>query len=233
MRQLLSTAVSAVLVSTAACVTQPIIIHQARTEAHARPADTKAATAPVDTADAKAATGPADAKAAASGASAEVVLPAGWSLVTSPVGGFRVAFPSSPEVDDQLIETEVGYTRMISYGADPRIGRDSYLLVNMVQYPDGAMRGKPADQLMKAASDGMLARYKFTLVSEKAVRVDGARGSGVTFPGLDFEATEGSTGMRLSVRIILVHDRMYQLMVARRGEETELFQQLLSTFSLQ
>lgn len=249
MRLLLSAAATAVLWSTAACVSEPIIIRPARTEAPAaRPADTKAAAEPTDTklaagsTDAKAATepasttdaaGPTDAKAAASVASDEVAIPAGWSLVTSPVGGFRVAFPSSPEVEERMVESAAGNVRMIIYGADPGFGRDSYMMVMVSQYPDGMMRGKPGDQLLKAASDGMLAKRKLTLVSEKAVRVDGARGSGVTFPGRDFEATDEAMGVRFSVRMILVHDRMYQIMFGRRGEQDGPFQQFLSTFSLQ
>jgi hypothetical protein len=234
MRLLLSATVSTVLWSTAACVSEPIIIRPARTEAPAaRPADTKVAAEPTGTVDTKVAAGSTDAKAAASAASDDVVIPAGWSLVTSPVGGFRVAFPSSPEVDERMLKSDAGNVRMISYGADPGLGRDSYMMVIVSQYPDGMMRGPPADQVLKAASDGTLAKRKLTLVSEKVVRVDGARGSGVTFPGRDFEATDEAMGLRYSVRLILVHDRMYQIMFASRGEKTEAFQQFLSTFSLQ
>jgi hypothetical protein len=239
MRQLLSSAVSAVLLSTAACVvSEPVIIRSARTAAPAaRPADTKVATESADTKDATGsadptdAAGPADTADTASGAADEVVIPAGWSLVTSPRGGFRAAFPSSPEVKEQLLKTDSGYVRMISYGVPSRKD-DSYLMVIVGQYPDGSMSGKPADQLLTRAGDYTLAQNKFTLVSAKDVRVDGARGSGVTFPGRDIEATEGPTGKRISIRMILVHDRVYQVLFLRDGEKAEPFQQFLSTFEL-
>lgn len=232
MRQLLSSAVSALLLSTAACsVAEPVIIR--RTVApSSMPAVTKADTGSAETAETKAATGLADdIQAAARGASDPVVIPVGWSLVTSPENGFRAALPSSPEVKEQLLKTDSGDVRMTSYGVP--LSGDGYLMVIVGQYPDGAMSGKPADVLLKRAGEYTLEQNHFTQVSEEALMVNGARGSGVSFPGRDIEAIERPSGRRLSLRMLLAGDRVYQLLFVREGGTAEPFRQLLSSFSLQ
>ncbi|WP_375771278.1 hypothetical protein NR798_10380 [Archangium gephyra] len=214
MRKLLSAAAFAVLLSTAAFAAEPSAPEKGGTEAPTvRPADAKG----IDTV----------------GATDELVIPDGWSLVTSPVGGFRAAFPSSPKVKEQPLKTEAGWVRMISYGVAPK-NDDSYLMVMVGQYPDGTMSAMPADQVLKSACDGMLAQQKLTLLTDKPVSVNAPKGSSErSFPGRDIEATQGPEGMRISIRMILVKDRMYQIMFMHKNEDTGLFKQLLSTFSLQ
>lgn len=213
MRELLSAAVSAVLLSTAAFAAEPSAPEQGKTQAPAaRPADAKG----VD----------------GVGATDDLVIPDGWSLVTSPVGGFRAAFPSSPKVTEQPLETAAGWVRMLNYSVITK-NDNSYLAVAVGRYPDGTLSGKPAEQVLKNAGDGMLAQHKLTLVTDKPVKVEGPKGGEQPFPGRDLEAIQGSEGMRISVRMILVKDRLYQIMFMRQGEKNEPFKQLLSTFSLQ
>lgn len=86
--------------------------------------------------------------------------------------------------------------------------------------------------LLKRAGEYTLEQNHFTRVREDAVMVNGARGSGVSFPGRDIEAIERPSGRRLSPRMLLVGDRVYQLLFVREGGTVEPFRQLLSSFSL-
>jgi hypothetical protein len=213
MRELLSSAVYAVLLSTAACATAPVAPAQARLEAPAsRPASAQEAAS-------KAVEGPA--------------IPAGWTLVTSAEGGFRAAFPFAPEIESTDLETGNGKARTIIYGGYPE-KEGSYLMVAVSKFPPGMDGLAYSDVMMNSARDGSLAKTHTRLVSDKPVRVDGP-GSGGTrsFPGLDYEATGGPEGMRISARIIIAEDRLYQLMFAHKDGETETFTRFLSTFALQ
>lgn len=213
MRPLLSVAVSAVLWSTAAFASGPGAPEKARTEASAgRPANAKDAAAPKAT----------DAPA----------IPAGWSLMTSAEDGFRAAFPSSPEVGNRTVDTQEGPMRVNIYNVYRPEGGGSSLIVMVAYYPYGTTNPAFTGAAMNGSRDALLNQLKYKLVSEKQVRVAGPRGGTRTFAGREYEAL-GPKGEHLSLRQILVNNRMYQLMFLRQAEANEPFKQLVSTFSLQ
>lgn len=190
MRELLSAAVTAVLLSTTACTAE-------------RSAPEKAA----------------------------LVIPDGWSPMYSPKGGFRAAFPFRPMVKESPLKTEAGWVRVLSYL--PLKNGSSGLSVIMEEYPDGTMSRRPAEEVLKRAGDRVLAQHQLTLVTDKPVKVDGPEGGDErSFPGRDLEAIQESEGRRVSLRIILVKDRVYQIMYMHKDEKTETFKQFLSTFAL-
>lgn len=208
MREILSAAVSAVLLSAAACTTQPSAPEKATA---ARPADAKGV--------------------AAGGSTDALVIPDGWTLVYSR-GGFRAAFPSRPLVMEKPLKTEAGWVRLLSHDVTMKDGSGD-LSVIVATYPNGTMSGKPAEQALEDAGDRILAQHKLTLVTDKPVKVDGPKGGDErSFPGRDLEAIQESEGMRVSIRVFLVNDRVFQIMFRHKDEKTEPFEQFLSTFSL-
>ncbi|WP_208729642.1 hypothetical protein [Corallococcus exercitus] len=237
---------SAVLSLTAACVSDPIIIRADAPQAPAvRPAPAKVeaqeavkqVAAPNDlpaieedapqVPDAM----PSPAEVTAEEATDEVVIPKGWSWVTSPQGKFGVAFPSTPNVKERLVKTPAGNATAIIYSVP--IGKNGGSMGVVVAQSIHVTNGLTADEVMRRAFAKTMADYTLTQLSEERVIVNGARGSGETFPGIDIEAIQTSSRMRVSLRIIMVHERLYQLLYLRDGEKTEPFQQFVSTFELQ
>jgi hypothetical protein len=88
--------------------------------------------------------------------------------------------------------------------------------------------------LLNSARDGALAKTHTRLVTDKPVTVEGPGSGGKrSFPGRDYEAIGGPEGVRVSARIIVAEDRLYLIMLAHKDEDTETFDQFLTTFSLQ
>jgi hypothetical protein len=170
---------------------------------------------------------PAEAKAAVDAPA----IPAGWSLMNSAEDGFRAAFPSAPQVDNRTVDTENGTMRVKIYGVYRSEGGANSLAVMVAYYPYGTTDPALAEEVMRGSRDALLNEQNYKLVSEKQVRVAGPKGDKSTFPGRDYEAI-GPQGQHLSLRLILVNNRMYQLMFLRKAETNEPFKQLVSSFSL-
>jgi hypothetical protein len=212
MRKLLYAAVSAVLLPTATFAAEPAAAPKAKTEAPAaKPAEAKPA-------EAKPTEGPA--------------IPAGWSLVSSPEGKFRAAFPTQPQVERTVDDTDAGKAQTVTYSVTSEKD-ESFLAVAVTQFPDGTVSKALPTTVLEGARDGSLANINGKLVADKAVMVDAPKGSSKRFfPARDYEAT-GAQDLRVSTRVILVEDRLYQIMFVRGFEKNEQFKQLLSTFALE
>jgi hypothetical protein len=211
MRKLLSAAVFAVLLPTVTFAAEPKAAPKAKTEAPAaKPTEAKAA------ADKPAEEGPA--------------TPEGWTLVTSAEGKFRAAFPAQPQVERSVEDTDAGKAQVVTYSFEKD---DSYLAVSVTKFPDGTVSKALPTDVLEGARDGALANVSGKLVTDKAVMVDGPKGGTKRFyPGREYEAT-GAQDMRISVRVILAEDRLYQIMLVRMTEKNDSFKQLVSTFALQ
>jgi len=212
MRKLLFAAGSAALLPTAIFAAEPKAAPKAKTEAPAAR--------------------PAKGKAAASKPSEEPAIPAGWTLVTSPEGKFRAAFPSQPTVEHGTEDTDAGKAEMVTYSVVSE-EEDIFLAVTVTKFPKGTVSQALPAQVLEGARDGALANVNGKLLADKSVLVDGPKGGGKRFyPGRDYEAT-GTEGVHISTRLILVEDWLYQIMFVRRAEKNELFKQLVPTFALQ
>ncbi len=212
MRRLLYAAVSAVLLPTATFAAEPAAAPKAKTEAPAaRPAEAKAA-------EARPKEGPA--------------LPAGWALVSSPEGKFRAAFPTQPQVEHSVEDTDAGKAQTVTYSVTSEKD-DTFLAVAVTRFPDGTVSKALPTTVLEGARDGAVANINGKVLTDKAVMVDAPKGSGKRFyPGRDYEAT-GAQDLRVSTRVILAEDRLYQIMYVRGVEQNEQFKQLLSTFALE
>ncbi|RKH74088.1 hypothetical protein D7X96_00565 [Corallococcus interemptor] len=210
MRSLQALTVSAVLSFTVSCVTYPVI-----TQADAP----RAATVK-----------PTPAKAAAHETSDREVLQ-GWSRMTSAKGRFSASFPAPLEVKEQTLKTDTGDVDVLSYIA-PTKNKEGFVSIGVSQ-ADDLTDGLSPDVALRSAVNLVLRNYNLTLLHAEPVTVNGARDSEDSFPGRDIEAVQASSGLRFSIRFILVHDRLYELIYMRHGEKTDPYQQLLSTFELQ
>lgn len=214
MRQFLSTAVSAVLLSTAACVSEPAIIKPATSETSA--------------------SGPAAAgNTAAPQAEAAPGIPAGWKWVSSAEGGFRAAFPSTPKLESEDVNTGFGRSRNLTYGAASK-SDGTYVVVMVTKFPPGMDGLKNSDDMLKGARNGALQQANARVMTEKPVTMEGPARSGGrrSFPGLEYSAI-GPDGLRFAARIVITEDRILQAMFMHKDEARETFDQFLSTFSLQ
>jgi hypothetical protein len=77
----------------------------------------------------------------------------------------------------------------------------------------------------------MVAGLQGTLVSDKAISVDGPKGSKRVYPGRELEIIT-SQKIHLNVRLFLVGDSTYQLLFVRDEPSTAPFKRMVSTFSL-
>jgi len=174
---------------------------------------------------------PAPAKPASSKPTEGQPLPAGWRWVTAEDGKFRAAFPSQPSVEHSTEDTEAGKAQTVTYSVTSEAD-GSFLAVAVTKFPDGTMAQALPSQVLEGARDGALANVNGKIVTDKSVMVDGPKGGKRFYPGRDYEAT-GAQGTRISTRVILVEDRLYQIIFVRTAEKNEPFKQLLPTFALQ
>jgi hypothetical protein len=95
------------------------------------------------------------------------------------------------------------------------------------------MKDAAPGTVLEGARDGAIANVKGKLVEgrDTAVTVPGPK-AGKSYPGRDYEAT-APQGMRISTRLILVGDRLYQIIFVRMGEKNDPFKQLVASFTLQ
>jgi hypothetical protein len=143
--------------------------------------------------------------------------------------GFRVSFPAPPHQEASMQETGAGLAATTTWSLAPSEGE--YLAVSATHFPEGTVSTNAPEKVLAGARDGALANVQGTLVREEAVRVRGPRGGKPSYPGLDYQATSGQ-GLRVSTRLLVVGDTLYQLLYVRTGEDDAPFRQLVGSFAL-
>lgn len=153
-------------------------------------------------------------------------IPAGWTQLTSEKGGFRAAFPSKPEEEASTQDTEAGQARTLTYSVS---GDDGFLAVSVTQFAAGTMSQTPADKVLEGARDGAIANVGGTLLSWKPATLSPAPRQAAT--ARDYEA-KTKDGLRVSARLVLAGDRLYQIIHVRPAEANDAFQKLAASFTL-
>lgn len=173
----------------------------------------------------------AELKAGASDVSATArSVPASWSAGVYSQEKFRAAFPTKPKVERTADETEAGTAESVTYSVSLSDG--SYLAIAVSKFPDGAMKNALPAKVLEGARDGALANVNGEAMGDRTILVDAPKGDKRRkYPGREFEA-KVPNGMRVAMRVILVGDRLYQLMHVRMNEDREIFEQLVSSFEL-
>lgn len=152
--------------------------------------------------------------------------PPGWVPLIAPQSGFRMALPSKPEEKTSQQQTAVGVAQTTTWSISQG---DTHLVVGATQFPPGSVGKTSPGKVLEDTRDGALANAHSSTVSEKAIQVAGPKGE--QLPGREYEAI-GAEGMRMSVRLILVGDRLYQIICVHPGATDELFKKVTGSFQL-
>jgi hypothetical protein len=137
-----------------------------------------------------------------------------WKAYNYPSDGFRVSFPSAPELSKDNVSTDTGTFELRSYMAEVAT---TALYIGVCDYGAKAASADP-DLLLEDAKKGAVNSVKGRLLSEKKITLG-------AYHGVEFEA-DGAT-MHLSARSYMVGGVLYQTMVisplAGRYPETARF----------
>ena len=123
-----------------------------------------------------------------------------WKPYSYPADGFRISFPSAPEVEKNTVPTDVGKIELRSYTT---MVSSTALYAGFSDFGT-RIEGTDPDALLQGGKKGALSTSKSRLVSEKKINLG-------KNPGLEFEG-EGDS-FHLSARIYLVADVLYQTTV--------------------
>jgi hypothetical protein len=117
-----------------------------------------------------------------------------------PSEGFRVSFPSAPELATKSVDTAVGKIEVHMYSVELA---NAALVVAVNDYGSNAT-GKDPDVVLDAARQGALSNTGCHQISSKTILLDGHH-------GVEFEGENQAA--HLTVRLYLVGSVLYQVMV--------------------
>jgi hypothetical protein len=155
-------------------------------------------------------------------------IPKGWILHTLKEEGFQVALPGQPTVKHRVMETAAGPAQVTGWF----VRRGYELGVGVSRFAPGTVRdsGGDPDWLLEYTRDGLVSAFRATLRSDTVLRVEGEPGSSVTYPAREFECLLPE-GTRFRARVILVRDRLIQLVFASKGTSNKSFEDMVASFS--
>lgn len=135
---------------------------------------------------------------------------AGWRKFESKRGTFTVMFPDVPIETRSKIRTEIGNVASTRFTVVAGTSVTYDVMYN--DYPKAGIVKVNPQLLLDAARDGLLNQTKGRLVAEKHIMLGAV-------PGRDQEIL-GADGTRYWARLVLVGNRMYQLMAIARPPAT-------------
>lgn len=136
-------------------------------------------------------------------------------------GGFSVSMPGTPTEETNTSSSAAGDIDMHMFSL--RSGGNAYL-VGYSDYPPDLLEGIEPDDLLDFARDGAVSGG--TLVSEAPITLNG-------HPGRDLTVETSEEGMKIYIRMYLVGNRLYQVIVSTRdGDLTEDMSDFLDSFKL-
>jgi hypothetical protein len=154
------------------------------------------------------------------------VIPASqWKFFASKEGGFRVLFPGSPQETNVTINATA--TNIIMPCFFVWADRQTEYAVNYGDYPKNLKRLSPKDQF-DLSQAGVAKKFGNVLIERDY--------SFENFPARDFEFVVGGKGnFSGKVRLILVDERLYQIMVIFLTKNPHLddFKNFFDSFSIQ
>lgn len=161
---------------------------------------------------------------------------AGWITFTAPDGSFTVRLPEEPEAQTETVPTEAGDIEMAMYLTE---GDDRMVMLSHNGFPDMVAEviasGDDAtiQSLLDGGRDGAVSNVGGSLQGEKSITVAGFPGREFTF-SVDSSASPTGEAITGIARVIVVKDRLYQLLSLTTADETEpaLVQAFFDSFQL-
>lgn len=124
---------------------------------------------------------------------------------------FKATFPGTPKKIKRTL-TQNGMTLKIDYtGYEVENG---VYAVTYCDYPAGHVKNLGADNVLTGARNGAAASVGGMITSHKTISLGQHKGQEV-------KITDAAKGMETRNRMYLVGDRMYQVMVVRKGGSTD------------
>lgn len=148
--------------------------------------------------------------------------PAGWRKFESKRGTFRVMFPDIPIETRSKLRTEIGNVASTRFTVVAGTSVTYDVMYN--DYPKAGIVKVNPQKLLDAARDGLVNQTKGQLVGEKRIMLG-------TVPGRDQEIL-GADGTRYWARLVLVENRLYQLMAIARPPATADTRTFFDSFQL-
>lgn len=134
-------------------------------------------------------------------------LPAGWKTVAPKGAGFSVAMPAAPTEKKQKVPTATGTLEVVMQVADGR--NDSLFVVSYCDFPGPELKKAEVDKRLDQARDGALASARGKKRSEEPIKLGGHAGREIVI--------EKDGEVVVKMRIFLVKNRLYQVMVLGNG----------------
>jgi hypothetical protein len=128
-----------------------------------------------------------------------------WKTYSYPADSFSVSFPAEPDQSSKELDTANGKLEVRSYATQDG---QTALVVGVFEYKKG-LAGRDQTAVLEAGKQGVLTSVKARLGAEKPIAL-GAN------PGIEFTAE--SDAALLTVRMYLVNNFVYQVMVVTPGK---------------
>jgi hypothetical protein len=137
-------------------------------------------------------------------------LPAGWKVVDSKDGRFTVHMPKEPMAPKtQVVRTKTGELNVTLVIAEGR--HDSYFVVSYSDFPPAELKKGEEEKRLDQACNGAAESLRGELREENPIKLDGRH------PGREFFIRKNGAVIA-KVRIYLVENRLYQVMVLGSGQ---------------
>ncbi len=148
-----------------------------------------------------------------------------WQQVSNAAGRFTVDFPGQPKEQTQRVATPAGMITMHIFIFE---SSNTAFTVMYNDYPDVVVQGSDKNAILTGARDGAVGNVGGTVSDESQITVNG-------HPGRQFTVSVPSKKLEIKSKIMLVDNRLYQVMVAGRpGQATSAdTSRFLNSFVLQ
>ncbi|NTW99209.1 MAG: hypothetical protein HGB35_04635 [Geobacteraceae bacterium] len=135
-----------------------------------------------------------------------------WKPFTSAQGGFSVLMPDIPVEKTEQANTVAGMIALHMFSLEQK---ESAYVVTYSDFPVAVNQTVDSKAVLDSSRDGAVASFQGKLLTETSISIDG-------FPGRDLkiESPDGLHTVRL--RIFLVKNRLYQVMIVTTKERVDL-----------
>jgi hypothetical protein len=137
-------------------------------------------------------------------------LPAGWKVVRSKDGRFTVHMPKEPmDPKKQVVRTKTGELNVTLVIAEGR--HDSYFVVSYSDFTQAELKKGEEEKRLDQACNGAAESLRGEIPDEQRIMLDGRH------PGRAFVIKKDGAVIA-KMRIYLVENRLYQVMVLGNGK---------------
>lgn len=132
-----------------------------------------------------------------------------WTPLTSAEGGFRVEMPGEPAREVLTVNTAIGPIELTTFALEER---ERAFVVSFADYPEEHVRARGPAELLDGARDGAVANLQGRLLTELLIEHEG-------HPGREFRIEVPGGTATSQVRMFLVENRLYQMVVVTPREQ--------------